>query len=190
MVLRYVPPIKKGALIMTFISFFLAALVLYVAFVQWGFWAIVVFTLIYALYMIFHFYTLSAKHYIELDEENEKVLIFRRYKRTELLIKDINSIELLEKKRSYLLSITANKKTYDCALSGSLSFEEPPVVPFLKKIQQTKNTISLGNYCIAILQGKSTFNPWSSKMYFSYWVYISITIVYYLLLLLFINTFK
>lgn len=190
MLLRYVPPLKSGLKILVFISFFIVALVLYVAFIQWGFAAFLVFSFFYAAFMLITFISLSKKHYIAIDEDKGIVTIQKFLRKIELSVEDINMIDLKELKNSYVLTIHTEKEQQEYNLSGSLSFEEPPFAPFLRRMQKLKPTVRFGDYCINVLQGKSTFNPWSTKMYYTYWSYVLIMVAYYLLLLLFLNLLK
>lgn len=190
--LRYVPPIKGVFLTLVLISFFPVVLGIYVAFVKLGVLAILLFTLVYAFFMIYVFFSLSKSHYIELDEEKNALIIHKTFKSIEIALDIISGIELSETKRSYLLSIgTKQDETMrNYSLSGSLSFEEPPFVPFLRKLRDIKPIIQYGTYCEETLKGSSDFNPWSKKMYFSYWTYITLLVAYYLSILIFINILK
>jgi hypothetical protein len=142
--------------------------------------------------MIYVFFSLSKSHYIELDEEKNALIIHKTFKSIEIALDIISGIELSETKRSYLLSIgTKQDETMrNYSLSGSLSFEEPPFVPFLRKLRDIKPIIQYGEYCESTLKGSSDFNPWSKKMYFSYWTYITLLVAYYLSILIFINILK
>ena len=190
MILRYVPPLKRGLKTAIFISFFVVALILYLTFIQFGFIAILVFSVNYALFMGLSFYTLSVRYYLELDEDNRKIIVHRFLKQFGVEIDKIIFIDIIETNRSYLFTFTANGRERTFALSGSLSFEEPSVLPFLRKIQKIKPNVGLGEYCQGVLHGAAKFNPWSAKMYYTYWTYIGIVIAYYLFLLLFINILK
>ena len=188
--LRYVPPIKGSYLTLILISFFFVVLVLYIAFIKLGIIVVILFTLCYALLMAFVFYSLSRSHYIELLEDKNSLVIHRTFKSVEIGLDVIDEIELIETKRAYLLSVTTKDKTKDYSLSGSLSFEEPPFMPFLRKMQELKPHVKFGPFCQAALHGSSSFNPWSSKMYFAYWTYIIVMVMYYLGLLLSLNILK
>ena len=190
MILRYVPPIKTGLKAFVVISFFAVALGLYLAFVQWGFATVIVFSFLYAVLMATFFISLSNKHFIELDEEANKVTIHKLFSFIEIAVEKISVIDLVETKRAYILSISTEEATKDFSLSGSLSFEEPPLLPFIRKLHKIKPTIGFGDYCIGILHGEANFNPWSSKMYYTYWTYMGILIGYYLFLLLFLQIVK
>lgn len=190
--LRYVPPIKGTFLTLVLISFFPVVLGVYIAFVKFGILTVILFTLFYSFFMIYVFYALSKSHYIEISEEKNSIVIHKTFKSIEIGLDIISNIELVETKRSYLLSIgikqDENVKNY--SLSGSLSFEEPPFVPFLRKLRELKPIIKYGQYCEDILRGSSDFNPWSKKMYFSYWTYIILLVTYYLSILIFLNILK
>ncbi len=188
--LRYVPPIKGSFLTLILISFFFVVLVLYIAFVKLGIIVIILFTVFYSLLMVFVFYSLSRGHYIELIEDKNSLVIHRTFKSVEIGLDIIDEIELVDTKRAYLLSITTKDNTKDYSLSGSLSFEEPPFMPFLRKVQALKPHVKFGPFCQATVHGSSNFNPWSSKMYFAYWTYIIVMVLYYLGLLLTINILK
>ncbi|MFC1755824.1 hypothetical protein ACFLZK_00310 [Patescibacteria group bacterium] len=190
--LRYVPPIKGVFLTLVLISFFPVVLGVYIAFVKFGVLAILLFTLVYAFIMIYVFVSLSKSHYIEINEEKNSLIIHKTFKSIEISFDIISLIDLAETKRSYLLSIGTKQddSVRNYSLSGSLSFEEPPFVPFLRKLRELKPIIQYGPYCEETLRGSSDFNPWSKKMYFSYWTYITLLIAYYLSLLIFINILK
>ncbi len=188
--LRYVPPIKGSFYLLVLISYFPVVLALYVLFVKVGILVIILFTLLYAGFMIFVFISLSKSHYIELDQAKNAIIVHRTFKSIEINLDIIQEIELEETKRSYLLTITTNDQTNNYSLSGSLSFEEPAFIPFLEKLKEFKPIIKLGPFSEAVLHGSNKFNPWSSKMYYAYWTYIIILVVYYLSLLLFINILK
>jgi len=190
--LRYVPPIKGIFLTLILISFFPVVLGVYIAFVKFGVLAILLFTLVYSFIMIYVFYSLSKSHYIEIDEEKNSLLIHKTFKSIEINLDIIAGIELVEVKRAYLLSITTKQDddTRKFSLSGSLSFEEPPFVPFLRKLRELKPIIKYGQYCEDTIRGSSDFNPWSKKMYYSYWTYIIILVAYYLSILIFLNILK
>ena len=190
--LRYVPPIKGTFLSLILISFFPVVLGVYISFVKFGLLSFIIFTLIYAFIMIYVFYSLSQNNYIEIDEEKNMLMIHKSFKTIDMSLDIISNIEIYQQKRAYILEITTKQeeKTRNYSLSGSLSFEEPPVVPFLRKLKELKPIINYGEYADSILKGSSDFNPWSKKMYFSYWIYISLLISYYLLILIFINILK
>jgi len=140
--------------------------------------------------MVYVFFTLNKSHYIEIDQEKNAVIIHKTFKSVEINLDIIEEIELVETKRAYLLSIATKGDTADFSLSGSLSFEEPPFVPFLRRLKEIKPVLKLGPFCEAALHGASKFDPWSSKMYFAYWTYIVTMVLYYLFLLVFINILK
>ncbi len=190
--LRYVPPIKGTFLTLVLISFFPVFLAVYIAFVKFGILAFILFTVIYAFIMIYVFFSLSKSHYIEINEEKNALIINKTFKSIEISLDNISNIELSETKRAYLLSVTTkhDDSVRDYSLSGSLSFEEPPFIPFLRKLRELKPIISYGQYCEDTLRGSSDFNPWSKKMYFAYWTYIILLVAYYLLILVFINILK
>ena len=182
--LRYVPPIKTSFLILVFISYFPLLLGLFLLFNQFGIIIVLLFTVFYALLMVAIFLLLSQSYYLEIHEDDGKLYIHMGLKKHEVEINQISSIELKETKRSFILSVSTKDKIKKFSLSGSLSFEEPPFVPFLREMQELKSVINLGEYCQQVLHGDSSFNPWSSKMYFAYWTYITVMVAYYLLLLL------
>ncbi len=188
--LRYVPPIRRGFTTLVFVSYFAVLLVLFLVFTQYGIISVLIFTLAYTIFMLFAFITLSQRHYIQLLEGEGVLIIHRTFKKIMLDINQISKIDLFETKRSYILSIGTKDKTKDYSLSGSLSFEEPPFVPFLRQIETLKPTIELGDYCRQILHGDANFNPWSPKMYYAYWTYIVVVVVYYLALLVALNILK
>jgi len=188
--LRYVPPIKGSFLTLVLISFFAVALTLYISFIKFGIAAIILFTVFYALLMIFVFLSLSKSHYIEIDQEKNAIVIHKTFKSIEVNLDIIEELEIVETKRSYLLSVATKGHTADFSLSGSLSFEEPPLVPFLRKLREVKPVLKLGPFCEATLHGSSKFDPWSSKMYYAYWTHIIVMVTYFLSLLLFINILK
>jgi Ca2+/Na+ antiporter len=190
--LRYVPPIKGIFLTLILISFFPVVLGVYISFVKFGLLAFILFTIVYAFIMIYVFYSLSQNNFIEIDEEENMLMIHKNFKTIEMSLDIISNIEIYEQKRAYILEITTKQEegTRNYSLSGSLSFEEPPVVPFLRKIKELKPIVNYGEYATSILKGSSNFNPWSKKMYLSYWTYISLLIAYYLLILVFINILK
>jgi hypothetical protein len=134
--------------------------------------------------MVVIFLLLSQSYYLEIHQEENKLYIHKGFKKREIDINQVSAIDLVEKKRSFILTISTKEKVKQFSLSGSLSFEEPPFVPFLRKMEELRPVINLGEYCRQVLQGDSSFNPWSSKMYFAYWTYIIVMIAYYLLLLL------
>jgi hypothetical protein len=182
--LRYVPPIKTSFIVIVFISFFPVLLALFLLFNKFGILSILIFTVFYAIFMVLIFLLLSQSYYLQIFEEENKMLVRKGFKKIELDISRIGQIDLAESKRSFILEVLTKEKTKRFSLSGSLSFEEPPFVPFLRKIEQLKPTVVMGDYCQGILHGESAFNPWSSKMYFAYYTYIVMMIAYYLLLLL------
>lgn len=188
--LRYVPPIKGSFFILVLISYFPVVLALYILFIKLGLIVMILFTILYASFMAFVFISLSKSHFIQIDEEKNAIIVHRTFKSMEINLDIIQEIELEETKRSYLLTIATKNKTADFSLSGSLSFEEPPFIPFLEKLKEIKPIIKLGPYCEATLHGSTKFNPWSPKMYYTYWTYIGILVVYYLSILLFINILK
>jgi len=190
--LRYVPPIKGIFLTLILISFFPVVLAVYITFVKFGLLAFILFTIIYCFFMVYIFYSLSQSNYIEVDEENNKLIIHKTFKTIEISLDIVSNIEVHEEKRAYILEISTKQEqgARNYSLSGSLSFEEPPVVPFLRKLKEIKPIINYGEYASSILKGSSDFNPWSKKMYFSYWTYIILLISYYLLILIFINILK
>ena len=188
--LRYVPPIKGSFLVLVLISFSGVALALYLLFIKFGILVIILFTVFYALMMVYVFISLSQGYYIQIDEEKRAVIIHKTFKSIEINLDIIDELEIIESKKAYLLSIATKNTTTDFSLSGSLSFEEPPLIPFLEKLRTLKPALKLGPFCEASLHGASKFNPWSSKMYYSYWTYIIVMIAYYLFLLLFINILK
>lgn len=190
--LRYVPPIKGTFLTLISISFFPVVLGVYLAFVKFGLLSFILFTVIYAFLMIYVFYSLSQNNFIQIDEDNNMLLIHKNFKTIEMSFDIISNIEIFEQKRAYIMEITTKQEenTRNYSLSGSLSFEEPPVVPFLRKVKDLKPIINYGEYADSILKGSSDFNPWSKKMYLSYWTYISLLVSYYLLILVFINILK
>lgn len=188
--LRYVPPIKGSFYLLVLISYFPIVLALYILFVKLGIIVIILFTLLYAAFMTYIFISLSRSHYIEIDQEKNALIIHKTLKSVEINLDIIQEIELEETKRSYLLTIATNNKTSDYSLSGSLSFEEPPFIPFLEKLKEIKPIIKLGPFSEATLHGSSKFNPWSPKMYYAYWTYIVVMVLYYLSILLFINILK
>ncbi len=190
MILRYVPPIKVKHKAVLFVSFFIVALAMYYLYERYGIAVILIFTFIYSITLLFSFISLSNKHYIKLDEEKNTVEIHKFFSKHTINITDIKSIELVETKKSYILLIILTDHQREFALSGSLSFEEPPFLPFLRKIHQIKPEVGFGEYCLKVLKGESSFNPWSPKMYYTYWTYIGIMVSYYIFLLLFINIFK
>lgn len=188
--LRYVPPIKGSFFILVLISYFPVVLALYILFIKLGLIVMILFTILYASFMAFVFISLSKSHFIQIDEEKNAIIVHRTFKSMEINLDIIQEIELEETKRSYLLTIATKNKTADFSLSGSLSFEEPPFIPFLEKLKEIKPIIKLGPYCEATLHSSTKFNPWSPKMYYTYWTYIGILVVYYLSILLFINILK
>lgn len=191
-VLRYVPPVKGTFLTLILISFFPVVLGVYIAFVKFGLLSFILVTIAYAFFMIYVFYSLSQSHYIIIDEEKNQLVIHKTFKTIEIGLDIISNVELEEVKRAYILHITTKQddNTRSYSLSGSLSFEEPPVAPFLRQLKKLKPIINYGKNADAILRGSSDFNPWSKKMYYSYWIYISLLISYYLLILIFINILK
>jgi len=188
--LRYVPPIKGSFLTLVLISFFAVALTLYITFIKFGLVVVILFTVFYALLMIFVFLSLSKSYYIEIDKEKNAIVIHKTFKSIEINLDIIQELEIVETKKAYLLSVATKGHTADFSLSGSLSFEEPPLVPFLRNLKEAKPILKLGPFCEATLHGSSKFDPWSSKMYYAYWTYIVVMVAYYLFLLLFINILK
>jgi|GEM_PF-6259351 len=189
-ILRYVPPIKGSFLTLVFISFFGVFLTLYILFIKFGLIVIMLFTLLYAFLMIFVFLSLSKSHYIAADQEKRAIIIHKTFKSIEISLDIVDELEIIETNKAYMLSVATKSHTTDFSLSGSLSFEEPPLVPFLEKLRLIKPTLKLGPFCEASLHGASKFNPWSSKMYYAYWTYIITMVLYYLCLLLFVNILK
>lgn len=182
--LRYVPPIKTSFLILVFISFFPSLLGLFLLYNKYGLISVLIFTVVYALFMVVVFLLLSQSYYLQIFEDEKRLVIKRGFKKFDLDINQIGQLDLTETKRSFVLTMLTREKTKRFSLSGSLSFEEPPFVPFLRKIEQLKPTVVMGDFCHGILHGESNFNPWSSKMYFAYYTYIVVMIAYYLMLLL------
>ena len=188
--LKYVPPIRGSFLTLVLISFFGVVLGLYISFIKFGIVVIILFTVLYAIFMIYVFLSLIKSHYIEIDQEKNAIIIHKTFKSIEINLDIIEELEIVETKRAYLLSVATKGHTADFSLSGSLSFEEPPLVPFLRKLKDVKPVMKLGPFCEAALHGSSKFDPWSSKMYYAYWTYIIVMVMYYLSLLLFINILK
>jgi hypothetical protein len=188
--LRYVPPIKKRYYTFVLIFFVILALVLQYFFTRYGILSILTYSLIYAVFMLTTFITLTKKYYLLLDEENQELQIHRVRKKKNINVSHITRVELYENKRSFVLTISTDEKTKSFSLSGSLSFEEPLFVPFLKRLEELNDHIFFGEYCSAILHGNASFMPWSPKMYFSYWIYILLLIGFYISTLVFLLVVK
>ena len=186
LIVRYVPPIKGSFVTSVVVSFFAVVLVLFLLFVQFGFWVIVIYSFVYAVLMLFAFLSLTRRNFIRVNEENGALHINKTFSHKEVSMENLREIELYEMKRAYILTIVTTDKTKNFSLSGSLSFEEPPFAPFLRKVERLKPNIIFGSYCHGILHGESKFNPWSPKMYFAYWTYMLLMIGYFLFSLMFI----
>ncbi len=187
MILRFVPlfsDLKKAIVV---ISFFIVALSLYLTYTRWGIVAIYAFSFVYAVGMLVFFFLLTKRYYIKLDSVDNKLIIKRPFRKVSIPIEEVSLINMYEAPKSYILLIETTNKKKEFNLSGSLSFEEPPFAPFLRKMHELKPTVGFGDFCINILHGNTEFKPWSSKMYMTYWSYIGVMIVYYLLMMLFVN---
>lgn len=188
--LRYVPPIKRSYYTLTLAVFIILVLLLQYLFTKYGILAILLYSLIYAAFMLTAFITLTRKYYLILDPDKQELQIYRLGKNKIINVSHIKRVELYENKRSFVLSISTDDKTKSFSLSGSLSFEEPLFVPFLKKLEDLNANIFFGEYSSAILHGNASFMPWSPKMYFSYWIYILLLIGFYISTLLFLLFIK
>ena len=82
--LRYVPPIKGSFLTLVLISFFAVVLGLYISYIKFGIVVIILFTVLYAILMIYVFLSLTKSHYIEIDQEKSAIVIHKTFKSVEI----------------------------------------------------------------------------------------------------------
>ncbi|MFC1722355.1 hypothetical protein ACFL0C_01760 [Patescibacteria group bacterium] len=184
--IKYLPPMKKSFVILMFILFCVIAVVLFYFYTKYKILAIIVFSLFYGFFMITSFIFMTQKFFMQLHEDQKTVEIHKPFSSHIINLNQVIGMELFQTKRSYILSVTTKEQTKHYTLTGSLSFEEPLLVPFLRKMQAMEPNINLGEFMHNLLHGSSNFDPWSVKMYYAYYSYILSMIGFYIGLLLFI----
>jgi hypothetical protein len=187
MILRYIPPLTSKHKAFITISYFLVLLGLILLHNEYGKIVMLLFSFGYAIMMILTYFSLTRRHFIKLDTEKNTLTVHRLLSKKRVQVQDISVIDVVETDKAYILSIEAKGLSRSFSLSGSISFEEPPFVAFLRAIHKMKPDVGLSDICIELLHGTRIFTPWSRKMYVAYWTYIIIMISYYILLLAVVN---
>ncbi|OGC46444.1 hypothetical protein A2V49_02840 [candidate division WWE3 bacterium RBG_19FT_COMBO_34_6] len=188
--IKFLPVVSNALKIALFILFLIVFITINYLYTTYGIIAIIVSSPIYAVMMILLFYTLASKFIMVLNKDEGKLFILKPFKKIEIDISQINTVELYELKKSFVLSISYKNKIQNFALSGPLDFEEPQILSFLKALHDFNQNIKFGGNVENIIHGSQTLQIWSNKMYYLYWYYISTMIFSYILLLLLIFIIK
>lgn len=140
--------------------------------------------------MISVFIFTTKGFFIELHEDKKTLEIHKPFSSHEVGLDKVIGMEMIQTKRAYILSLSTQEDTKHYTLTGSLSFEEPLLLPFLRKLHGVHPDINLGESMHGLLHGSSSFDPWSKKMYYAYYTYILTMLGFYIFTLLFVLVFK
>lgn len=188
--LKFLPLITKSVYINSLVLYLFLTLITVLTYKTFGIVIIIVLAFIFTLFILFVFNSFMSKYYLELDKEKNVIVIHQALKNKEIDINKIKSIEVYQNPREFIFSITDTKYVQNFALSSFWATEEPPIVGFLKDLRDIKPFIQLGENANKLLKGELVFQPWSTKMYMSYYIYFFLMLAMLMLTLIAVNILK